>query len=206
MMAEIQRININKQQTQQVFKKYTAAKEIELLSILGGESMVIPKNQQQHADSVAFDTKIVSEAKQQLLEEGVDTGTIEFTHNHNRLRHSFAFSQQDLATAQTLYETHGIDRMWLVMNGNTLSDGTMVQHRISANHEWELHTLEWKGWTGKVVSMYTDEKGQQKTIFSQSIQEAEEKELLIVALKEKLFEEPDLSGVVSIADILDKAA
>jgi hypothetical protein len=54
--------------------------------------------------------------------------------------------------------------------------------------------------------MYTDEKGKRKTTFSESIKEAEEKAQLIAALKEKLFEDTALADVISIEEVIKKAA
>lgn len=191
-MTEIQRIHIPKQQTATIFDKYKKTTQQELLTVIGWNEdevqwITTPKDQQQSEWSVSFDTSKISQATAELEEQWHATDELWFFHNHNRdSEHGFWFSDADLETAKHLHESRGIDRMWLVMNGKTDED-IHIQHMVIANHEWELHDLEWENGTWKVMTMVTGKDGKKHEIFSASIEEAEQKEAQIIALKELLF-------------------
>lgn len=193
-MSEIQRINLPKQQTTTIFDKYKKTTQQELLTVIGWNAdelqwVVAPKNQIQSEWSVSFDTSEIHQATKELAEQWHETNDIWFVHNHNRDSwHGFWFSQEDLQTAKELHDTQWIDRMWLVMNGESNED-VQVQHMVIANHEWELHDVEWENGSWKVITMVTDKQWEKHEIYSESIAEAEEKERLLIALKGQLFEE-----------------
>lgn len=193
-MTEIQRISIPKQQTTTIFDKYKKVTQQELLTVIGWNAdemqwIVAPKSQHQSEWSVSFDTSEIHQATQELAEQWHETNEIWFVHNHNRdSGHGFWFSDADLKTAQQLYDTQWVDRMGLVMNGESNED-VQVQHMIVANHEWELHDIEWEENSWKVVTMVTDKQWETREIYSESIAEAEEKERQLLALKGKLFED-----------------
>ena len=196
-MSEIQRINLPKQQTTTIFDKYKKTTQQELLTVIGWNAdelqwVVAPKNQIQSEWSVSFDTSEIHQATKELAEQWHDTNDIWFVHNHNRdSGHGFWFSQEDLQTAKELHETQWIDRMGLIMNGESNED-VQVQHMVIANHEWELHDVEWENGSWKVVTMVTDKQWEKREIYSESIAEAEEKERLLIALKGQLFEEEEI--------------
>lgn len=196
-MTEIQRINIPKQQTTTIFDKYKKTTQQELLTVIGWNAdelqwVVAPKNQNQLEWSVSFYTSEIHQATQELAEQWHETNDIWFIHNHNRdSGHGFWFSDADLETAKKLHETQWIDRMWLIMNGESNED-VQVQHMVVANHTWELHDLDGEEWTWKVVTMVTDKQWEKHEIYSESIAEAEEKERQLIALKGKLFEEEEM--------------
>lgn len=193
-MAEIQRINISRQHTHTIFDRYKDETAQELLTVLWGNTnevqwIVAPTEQLQQEGSVSFDTRQIDTATQSLDEKGHDTSDVGLLHNHNRASgHGFGFSDEDLNTARTMYETKWIDRMGLLMNGYE-DDDIHVQHMIVGNHEWELHDIEGANWSGKVVTMVTNVDGTKEEIYSDSIAEAEAKEYEIMMLKQQLFEE-----------------
>lgn len=180
-------ISINQQQTKTLRETYAKSTEMELLTILWDNHLVKPKEQDQQADKIDFNTQIIAEAKQELATKGEDIDSTKVFHNHNE-DHWFAFSEADLQTAELLYQTQWINEMWLFKNGKTLENGEVaVQHMIIANHEWKLHDLEWTEWSWKVLTMYTDENWVEQHEYSESIEEAEEKEKQITLLKELLL-------------------
>lgn len=201
-MAEIQRITIPQKHTTSIFKKYKKSTQEELLTVIGGNAdelqwVVAPKNQQQSEWSVQFDTSEIHQARQELTEKWHDTNDVWFVHNHNRASgHWFQFSDADLDAAKHLYEEQWVDRMWLVMNGESTED-LQIQHMIVANHEWELHDLEWEAWNWKVITMVTDKQWETHEIYSESIEQAEELERQIVALKELLFEKEEQVNIAA---------
>jgi hypothetical protein len=180
-------ISINQQQTKNLRDTYAKNTELELLTILWDTQMVVPTEQKQYRDKVDFWSDVIPTAQQKLLEKWEKTENTKVFHNHNE-DHWFALSDQDLETAEMLYETQWINEMWLFKNGKTLENGDVaVQHMIIANHEWDLHDLEWEEWKGKVLTMYTDETWEEKHEYFETIEQAEAREAEIVMLKEYLM-------------------
>ena len=93
--------------------------------------------------------------------------------------------------AKKLYDAQWVDRMWLIMNWESNED-IQVQHMVVANHDWELHEVEWEEGSWKVITMVTDKQWESHEIYSESIEEAEAKEAKIIELKGVLFEEDEI--------------
>jgi hypothetical protein len=211
-MGELQRIWLDNNHLEVVFKKYAETPEHELLTVLwwkkwSMEWYIAPKDQIQSSWSVSFDSQVIWQAVSDLEKKDNAVESISFTHNHNRGDgHASWFSDADLDTAQKLHDEQWIDRMGLVMNGEVVWSEVAVQHFVQANHKWDLHDLHWSEWEGKVVTTYKDEQWVQKIEYFASLEEAEQKELKIVALKKMLlWEDPNEAKIVQMHWWMDYA-
>lgn len=188
--ASVKTISLNKKQKKNLTQVYQETTSKELLSVLWDEQIVKPEDQMQAEDHIHFGTQTIAKAQQELNESWDEATNMTVVHNHNRdSNHGFGFSKADLQTAKTLHAQHGIDQMWLIMNGKTVNGEVAVQHMIIGNAEWELHDIEGETGKGKVVTMFKDSSGVEHELYSDSIKEAEEKERIITALKEQLLED-----------------
>ena len=173
--------------TTEVMKKYAHETEQELMMVLGEGAHVTP-DQQRSADEVRFSHAVLQQAEEELAEQDAGGGIM--THHHIRSNghgvgpNGEVFSEQDIASMQEQHEHYGKDEFGLVIDGYEVDGQVAVQHAMIWNHEGELQEQTWDAGAGKVATIYEDSNGNQQTLYSDNIEQAEEKEAMVVAMKE----------------------
>jgi hypothetical protein len=180
--------------TSDVMELYQRNNAEELMLVLGNGSHVQPE-QQRGADAVMFSDAALVEADRELVEIGAISSPEEAAMTHSHLmdnghgigERGEVFSDQDLQTMAAQHQQYGKDRFGLIINGNEMESNWVVgfQHAIMADHEGELLEQEWaSGERGRVMTLYTDEFGEEQRIFSETIEDAQEVSEKIVHIKE----------------------
>lgn len=178
--------------TTDVLQQYRDENAEELMMTLGEWKHVVPE-QQRGKDDVSFSNEALYEADKELHdawvlqnpEEGIMTHSHIVENGHGIGPDGKVFSVADEVAMQQLHDSCGKDTFGLVINGEEVDGDVAYQHAILADHTGDLLEQAWDaGKWGKVMTTFLDADGVLQRVYSDSIQEAEEKSARVVQMKE----------------------